>query len=131
MTDDNLALVRAKIALELADYRANEDRRHLAAIAEMMSKHIGIPDAGSEIRTILLSEKILPKLQATVGTQRQLEDALIRNFWLGWKGKRPNHEVYSAIKQILIQNDLPWKGETEERLRKRIERMKFDQLDNP
>ena len=75
MTDDNLALVRAKIALELADYRANEDRRHLAAIAEMMAKHIGIPDAGSEIRTILLSEKTLPKLQATVGTQRQLEDA--------------------------------------------------------
>jgi len=31
----------------------------------------------------------------------------------------------------LIQNNLPWKGDTEERLRKRIERMNFEQVDNP
>lgn len=130
MTDDKLALVRAKIIHELADYRANADRRHLAAIAEMMAEHIGLPDAGEEIRAILLSEKTIPKLKATVGQHRQLEDALIRHFWNGWKGMRPNHEVYTAIKMILIQNNLPGWGETnegaEDRIRKRIERMKLD-----
>ena len=131
MTDNKLALVRAKIALELADYRSNGDRRHLATITQIMAGHIGALDASSEIRAILLTEKTLPKLKATVGTQKQLEDALIRHFWLGWRGKRPNQQVYSAIKQILIRNNLPWKGETEETIRKRIERMKLDQMDNP
>lgn len=135
MTDDKLLLVRAKIIHELADFRVNADRRHLSAIAELMAEYIGIPEAGKEIGAVLLSEKTLPKLQATVGTHRQLEDALIRHFWNGWRGKRPNHEVYKAITRILIQNGLPGWGETnegaEDRIRKRIERMKLDQVDNP
>ena len=131
MTDDRRNLVRAKINLELSDYRKNGDRRHLGLIAEMMAEHIGTPDAGEEIKAIMLSEKTLPKLQATVGTENQLEDGLIRYFWREWKGKRPNQEIYSEIKNILIQNNLPWKGDTEERLRKRIERMNFEQVDNP
>lgn len=57
MTDDRLNLVRAKINLELSDYRQNGDRRHLAIIAEMMAMHIGTPDAGEEIKAIMLSEK--------------------------------------------------------------------------
>ena len=131
MTDDRRNLVRAKINLELSDYRKNGDRRHLGLIAEMMAEHIGTPDAGEEIKAIMLSEKTLPKLQATVGTEKQLEDGLIRYFWREWKGKRPNQEIYSEIKNILIQNNLPWKLDTEERLRKRIERMNFEQVDNP
>ena len=131
MTDDRRNLVRAKINLELSDYRKNGDRRHLGLIAEMMAEHIGTPDAGEEIKAIMLSEKTLPKLQATVGTEKQLEDGLIRYFWREWKGKRPNQEIYSEIKNILIQNNLHWKGDTEERLRKRIERMNFEQVDNP
>lgn len=130
MTDDKLSLVRAKIIHELAEFRENADRRHLAAIAELMAEHIGIEDAGAEIGAVLLSEKTLPKLQATVGINRQLEDALIRHFWNGWKGKYPNQEVYEAIKRILIQNNLPKWGETNagaaDRIRKRIERMKLD-----
>lgn len=130
MTDDKLSLVRAKIIHELANFRKNADRRHLAAIAELMAEHIGIEDAGAEIGAVLLSEKTLPKLQATVGINRQLEDALIRHFWNGWKGKAPNQEVYEAIKRILIQNNLPTWGETNagaaDRIRKRIERMKLD-----
>ena len=131
MTDDRRNLVRAKINLELSDYRKNGDRRHLGLIAEMMAEHIGTPDAGEEIKAIMLSEKTLPKLQATVGTEKQLEDGLIRYFWREWKVKLPNQEIYSEIKNILIQNNLPWKGDTEERLRKRIERMNFEQVDNP
>ena len=80
MTDDRRNLVRAKINLELSDYRKNGDRRHLGLIAEMMAEHIGTPDAGEEIKAIMLSEKTLPKLQATVGTEKQLEDGLIRYF---------------------------------------------------
>ena len=131
MTDDRLNLVRAKINLELSDYRQNGDRRHLAIIAEMMAVYIGTPDAGEEIKAIMLSEKTLPKLQATVGAQKQLEDGLIWYFWREWKGKRSNQEIYAEIKKILIQNNLPWKGDTEERLRKRIERMDFERVDNP
>ena len=134
MTDEKRALVRAKIIHELLDYEANGDRRHLATIAEMMAEHIGVPDAGAEIAAILLSEKTLPKLKAKIGIHQQLEDALIRFLWIGWRGKRPNHEVYTAIKKVLIQNNLPGWGMTnegaEERIRKRIERMGLDKVDN-
>jgi hypothetical protein len=134
MTDEKRALVRAKIIHELLDYEANGDRRHLATIAEMMAEHIGVPDAGAEIAAILLSEKTLPKLKAKIGINQQVEDALIRHLWIGWRGQRPNHEVYTAIKKVLIQNNLPGWGMTnegaEERIRKRIERMGIDKVDN-
>ncbi|MCL7404734.1 hypothetical protein MWN63_01900 [Paradonghicola geojensis] len=134
MTDEKRALVRAKIIHELLDYEANGDRRHLATIAEMMAEHIGVPDAGAEIAAILLSEKTLPKLKAKIGINQQVEDALIRHLWIGWRGQRPNHEVYTAIKKVLIQNNLPGWGMTnegaEERIRKRIERMGLDKVDN-
>jgi len=134
MIDDKRTLARAKVIHELIDYKANGDRRHLAAIAEMMAEYIGLPDAGAEIAAILLSEKTLPKLNAKIGINQQVEDALIRHLWISWRGKRPNHEVYTAIKKILIQNNLPGWGMTnegaEERIRKRIERMGIDKVDN-
>ncbi|APO85627.1 hypothetical protein [Marivivens sp. JLT3646] len=99
MIDDKRTLARAKVIHELIDYKANGDRRHLAAIAEMMAEYIGLPDAGAEIAAILLSEKTLPKLNAKIGINQQVEDALIRHLWISWRGKRPNHEVYTAIKK--------------------------------
>lgn len=121
--------MRAKIKFELQDYKSNKDRRHLAAIAEMMAEYLDIPDAGSEIADILLTQKILPKLKDTVGLHRQLEDGLIRYFWKSWKGLRPNHEVYREIAKVLVQNQLPGWGMddegVEDRIRKRIEALKL------
>lgn len=121
--------MRAKIKFELQDYKSNKDRRHLAAIAEMMAEYLDIPDAGSEIADILLTQKTLPKLKDTVGLHRQLEDALIRYFWKNWKGLRPNHEVYREIAKVLVQNQLPGWGMddegVEDRIRKRIEALKL------
>jgi hypothetical protein len=134
MTNDKLALLRANIRHELYDYEANGDRRHLAAIAEMMAEHIELPNAGAAISAVLLSDKTVPKLKAKIGVNQQLEDALIRHFWIGWRGKRPNHEIYRAIIEILIQNNLPGWGMNnegaEERIRKRIERLGIDKVDN-
>lgn len=129
MTEEKRALVRAKIKFELQDYKSNKDRRHLAAIAEMMAEYLDIPDAGSEIADILLTQKTLPKLKDTVGLHRQLEDGLIRHFWKGWKGLRPNHEVYREIAKVLVQNQLPGWGMddegVEDRIRKRVEALKL------
>lgn len=95
----------------------------------MMAEYLDIPDAGSEIADILLTQKTLPKLKDTVGLHRQLEDGLIRHFWKSWKGLRPNHEVYREIAKVLVQNQLPGWGMddegVEDRIRKRIEALKL------
>ena len=131
-TKRNLAYARVKLAL--SDYQTNGDRRHLAAAVELMADFMEVPEIAPEINAFLLSDKTLPPLPKKIGVGEARENGLIAHFWKNWEGKASDQDVYGAIVDVLQQNDLPGWGEADDhardRVRKRIERIKRQDLDN-
>lgn len=131
-TKRNLAYARVKLAL--SDYQSNGDRRHLAAAVELMADFMEVPEIAPEINAFLLSDKTLPPLPKKIGVDEARENGLIAYFWKNWEGKASDQDVYGAIVDVLRQNDLPGWGEADDnardRVRKRIERIKRQDLDN-